>query len=85
MSDNIENLTLEILKSIQAELSSSRAELSAFRAETSDRLERLEVSMRKSRRNMAGMLVMMQATTGDFDQRVTEIEERVVALEKEAS
>ena len=77
MTENVENLTLEILKSIQADLA-------GFRADTSERFERLEGSLRKQRRGAAGMLVMMQATAGDFDERVKDVEERVAALEKRA-
>jgi hypothetical protein len=74
MADNVENITLEILKNIQADMGQ-------FRAETSERFDRLEAGMRKDRRNVTGMLVMMRATASDFDERVTEIEERVTALE----
>ncbi len=77
MTDNVENLTLEILKSIQADLA-------GFRAETTERFERLEETLRKQRRSSAGMLVMMQATAGDFDERVKDVEERVAALEDNA-
>ena len=92
MPDNVENLTLEILKNIQAELSSVRSdvsnvgsELSSFRMETNARFERLETGMRKHRRDIAGILVLMKSAAGDFDQRVTELEERMTALESEAS
>ena len=74
MPEHVQDVTLEILKNIQAELSS-------FRSETNDRFERLETVMRKHRRDGAGMLVMMRATAGDFDERVSEVEERVAALE----
>jgi uncharacterized small protein (DUF1192 family) len=70
MAGEPDNLTLEILKSIQASI-----------ADLNRRFDRLEASLRKDRRNSAGMLVMMRATAGDFDERVTEIEERVAALE----
>jgi hypothetical protein len=45
------------------------------------RLERIESLVRKQRREGAGMLVMMRATVGDFDERVGDIEERGAALE----
>jgi hypothetical protein len=76
--DNVESATFEILKSIQASI----AELAE---QTARRFDQLETNMRKDRRNVAGMLVMMRATAGDFDQRVSEIEERVAALEGRAS
>ncbi|MDO9335833.1 MAG: hypothetical protein Q7T61_05485 [Caulobacter sp.] len=46
-----------------------------------ERLERVEDIARKHRRDSAGMLVMMRATAGDFDQRVREVEDRVSAME----
>ncbi len=70
MSDNIHSLTLDVLKQIQ----------SGF-AEMRDRLDRIEEINRKQRRDSAGMLVMMRATAGDFDERVSEVEERVAVLE----
>jgi hypothetical protein len=81
MSDNVENATIEILKGIQASLVQLRSDTTAFRAETSARFDSLEAGMRKDRRNAAGMLVMMRSTAGDFDARVSEVEERVAALE----
>ena len=84
MSDYVENITVEILRSIQASITE-------FRSETTARFKRLETrigalgalgaSMRKDSRNGAGMLVMMRATAGDFDERVSEIEARVTAHE----
>jgi DNA-binding MurR/RpiR family transcriptional regulator len=74
MADNVDNITHDILKNIQANIAQ-------FRAETNERFDRLEAAMRKDRRNVTGMLVMMRATASDFDERVSEIEERVTALE----
>jgi hypothetical protein len=42
---------------------------------------RVEDIARNHRRDSAGMLVMMRATAGDFDQRVREVEDRVAAME----
>jgi hypothetical protein len=74
MANKVENIILDILKNIQAGIAQ-------FRAETNDRFDRLEAAMRKDRRNVSGMLVMMRATAGDFDERVSDIEERVAKLE----
>ena len=41
--------------------------------------------MHKQRRDSAGMLVMMRATVTDFDERVSDVEERVAALEGETT
>lgn len=73
MADNVDNITLDILKNIQASI-----------ADLSRRFDRLEAAMRKDRRNVAGMLVMMRSVAGEFDERVTEVEERVAALEGRA-
>lgn len=45
------------------------------------RMAGLEMVVRKQRRDNAGMLVMMKATAGDFDERVTMMEERMDTLE----
>jgi hypothetical protein len=63
MSDNVQTATLEILKKIQSDISGIK-----------DRLDRIEDINRKQRRDSAGMLVMMRATAGDFDERVSEVE-----------
>lgn len=68
MPDNLNDVTLDILKCIQASI-----------ANLSERFDRLESALRKDRRNVAGILVMMRATAGDFDDRVAEVEERVEA------
>ena len=70
MTNNVQNVMLDILKKIQDKLS-----------EHDKRFDQLEEIVRKQRRDSAGMLVMMRATAGDFDARVTEIEERMDALE----
>ena len=70
MADNVQNAVLDILRKIQDKL-----------AEHDKRFDRLEEIVRKQRRDSAGMLVMMRATAGDFDERVTEIESRMDALE----
>ena len=77
MSENVQSAMLDILKRIQAEQSDQRKRLEQI----GGRLERIEELARKQRRDSAGMLVMMRATAGDFDERVSEVEERVAALE----
>lgn len=84
MSDNVENLTIEILRSIQATISQFRDETGVRFEQLEARLDRLDTGMRKDRRNAAGMLVMVRATAGDFDARVNEVEERVATLEARA-
>jgi hypothetical protein len=78
MSENVKDETLQILKKIQEDTA-------AFRKSVEDRLERIEEIGRKQRRDSAGMLVMMRATAGDFDERVRDVEERIDALEVKRS
>jgi phage-related minor tail protein len=74
MSEKPVDLTTEILVAI-------RKDIAEFRHSVETRLDRLEVAVGKQRRDQAGMLVMMRATAGDFDQRVRDVEDRVRALE----
>jgi hypothetical protein len=61
---------VETLKGIQAGI----AALDGTIGKLPGRFDQIEAALRKDRRNVAGMLVMMRATAGDFDERVTEIE-----------
>lgn len=84
MGDNVENATFEILKGIQASLAQVLARFDNLEARMGNfemRMEGLETGMRKDRRNAAGMLVLMVATAGDFDARVSAVKEPVAALE----
>ena len=81
MGDNVEHATFEILKGIRASIADLRAETVTRFDKLETRMDRLDLGLRKDRRNAAGMLVMMRATAGDFDARVSEVEERVAALE----
>ena len=74
MADKPIDITTEILIAI-------REDISSFRQSVEQRLDRVEEVSRKQRRDAAGMLVMMRATAGDFDERVSEVEERIAALE----
>jgi hypothetical protein len=74
MSDKVKDATLQVLIKIQDDLA-------AFRQSVEERLDRIEEINRKQRRDSAGMLVMMRATAGDFDERVSEVEERIAVLE----
>ncbi len=87
MSDNVENATLEILKSIQASIARLEARFESRIDEVDQRLsgkmDALSTKVAKFQRDLAGTLVMMRATAGDFDRRVTEVEDRATALERE--
>lgn len=81
MSDNVENAVFEILKKIQGDISLGRYEVKQFKQDTETRFERLEALVRKQRRDGAAMLVMMRAAAGDFEERVTAVEQQIAALE----
>ncbi|MDU1804711.1 MAG: hypothetical protein E6813_14810 [Bradyrhizobium sp.] len=70
-----------ILVKIQEGIATLRAEVGQFRQDDRAEHERMESLIRKQRRDAAGMLVMMRATASDFDERVSEVEERIAALE----
>ena len=64
MSDNVESVTHEILRSVQASIAALRAEMRTFREETRVGFEDVKSAIAKERRNSAGALVMMRATAG---------------------
>ena len=74
MSENVQTAMHEILKRIQADMSS-------FRTETNERFAILEDLVRKQRRDTAGLLVMAKSVTGTFAEELAAIEERVKVLE----
>jgi DNA repair ATPase RecN len=82
------NITTDILIAIRGDISSFRTsvegrfdQVEGRFDQVEGRLERLEQLSRKYRRDAAAMMVIMQATAGDFDERVSAVEERIVALE----
>jgi hypothetical protein len=81
MSDNVENAVFDILKKIQSDITLSRSELKQFKQDTEIRFERLETLVRKQRRDGAAVLVMMRAAAGDFEERLTAVEQQIAALE----
>ena len=81
MSDNVQSATLEVLKRIQEKLGEHDERFDQI----DKRLDRFEELMRKNRRDIAGMLVMMKATAGDFDGRMTALVARFDALETRPS
>ena len=58
-----------------------RGEVAQLRSDVLPRLERVEGLLLKQRRSTAGILVSMNAVTGDFDGRVGRLERRVTVLE----
>ncbi len=76
MPENVQDVTLEILKSIQTGVGGIKTRLDHIES----RLDQLDAGLRKDRGNVAGVLVAMRATAGDFDETAPEVEERVAAL-----
>ena len=83
--DNVNDAVPQILMGIQKSIAELRGEVAEFRGSVESRLDRLEAVSRKQRRDSAGMLVIMRATAGDFEERVSEVERRVEALEAGSS
>lgn len=81
MAEAPTDAVLPILVKIQEGTAALRAEVGQFRQDDRAEHERMESLIRKQRRDAAGMLVMMRATASDFDERVSEVEERIAALE----
>jgi hypothetical protein len=75
----------QILLGIQESITALRSELGTLRSELTPRLDRIENVVRKQRRDAAAMMIIMQATVGDFDERVSEIEEQIAALDGRTS
>jgi hypothetical protein len=85
MADNVETAVFEILKKIQGDLAAFRSEMGLFQTKTDQRFQRVEDLIRKQRRDHAAMLIIVRATAGDFDERVSEVEARIAALEAKTS
>lgn len=81
MTNDVENITLDILKNIQGAVMELHRELADLREDMKARFGSVEEQLRKQRRNNAGMLVMMQATAGHFSERLTDLEKRLGVLE----
>src|SRR3954452_16665610 len=84
MADESTNAVPQILIKIQdsistlrSELGTLRSELGTLRSDLTPRLERIENIVRKQRRDAAGMLVLMRAAASDFDERISDLGERV--------
>jgi phage-related minor tail protein len=85
MSENVQDATLQVLIRIQNDIASFRKSVDDKFDSITARMDQLETLGRKQRRDVAGILVMMKATAGDFSERVDAIEERVAALESRRS
>jgi hypothetical protein len=85
MAETPTNITTDILIAIREDIAAFRGSVEQKLQTMEGRLTRVDETLRKSRRDSAGMLVMMRATSGFFDERVGDIEARVAALEGKTS
>ena len=58
-----------------------REDISSFRTSFEGRLDRLEQSIRRCQRDTAATMVMMRATVGHFNKRLSAVEKRITTLE----
>jgi chromosome segregation ATPase len=72
------------ISTLRSELGTVRSELGTLRSDLTPRLDRIENIVRKQRRDAAGMLVLMRTAASDFDERISDLGERVSALEDRA-
>lgn len=61
-----------------------RAELSAFRGDTVRRLDAIEGAQKSFRHALTSDTLMSRLLTGEFDQRIEDLERRVRELEPQA-
>lgn len=81
MPDEPINITTDILIAIREDISSFRAAVDRRFDRVERRLDELEQTSRKHRRDAAAMMVTMRETVSHFNQRVGAVEDRVTALE----
>ncbi len=85
MVETLADAVPQILIKIQDSIGALRSEVGDFKHDNEAQHERMESLIRKQRRDSAAMMIIMRATVSDFDERVSEVVERVAALEKRKS
>lgn len=78
MAETGQNATFEILKGIQASIAELRTEMARQFHSFAD-------EARKDRRNINGLMTLLQAASGHFDERIRGLDDRVAILEDRAS
>ena len=81
MSDNVQTMMFDILKSIQKSISELDARVDGRLSALDNRMNAIEELLRKQRRDTAGILVMMKGVVGVFEERVTNLETRITLIE----
>jgi uncharacterized protein YeeX (DUF496 family) len=77
MAGNVESVTFEILKSIQASIAELRRDMN-------ERFDAFSAEARKDRRNINGLMTLLQAASGDSDERIRDLDDRVSIIEDRA-
>jgi hypothetical protein len=89
MADNVQDATHEILKGIQASIvelrASTEASIGELRRDIGRQFESFAQEARADRRRINGLMAIVQSVSGDFDERIREMDDRVSALEDRAS
>ncbi|MCJ2119137.1 hypothetical protein MKK65_21625 [Methylobacterium sp. J-001] len=77
MSENLETVTIDILRDVQAKIVQSRTETLA-------RIDRLEATIPQDQSKAFALLATMRASAGEFDACVKDIENLIAGLDGEA-
>jgi hypothetical protein len=85
VADNVDNVTHEILKNIQASIAELGRRFEQHRTEMNERFDQFTSDARKDRRNINGLMTLLQAASGDFDERIRELDDRLSIIEDRAS
>jgi hypothetical protein len=85
MPDEPTNITTDILIAIREDIASFRTSFEERLDRVDGRLDQLEQTSRKHRRDAAATLVIMRATVTHFNERVGAVDGRVTALESSKS
>ena len=81
MADNVEDATQQILRRIQDSIVQSREALDRRFDEMKVRFDALEEQARRDRRNVSGLMTLLQSVSGDFDERIRDLDDRVAVVE----
>ncbi len=88
MADDVQDATFEILKGIQASIVDLRQEMDRRfgqqKLEMTGRFDALTAESRTDRRNINGLMALLQAASGDFDQRIRDLDDRLSLVEDRA-
>jgi hypothetical protein len=89
MADKVENVTHEILRGIQASIAelraSTEAKMDELRRDVGRQFEMFAEEARSDRRKINGLMAIVQSVSGDFDERIRGLGDRVSILEDHAT